>query len=73
MDREDLNIYVWNPDQLPVYAYDFSITYSQFKSYPEFNSVPGIHLLIDTLDMLALEQKRDDAFQNGILETEDDD
>jgi hypothetical protein len=73
MNREDLNIYVWNPGQLPVYADDFNISYSQFKSYPEFSSEPGVHLLIDTLDMLILEQKRDDAFKNGILETEDDD
>ena len=73
MNREDLNIYVWNPGQKPVYADDFSITYSEFRSYPEFQNERTLHLLIDTLDMLRLEQKRDEAFDNGILESEDGD
>ena len=73
MDREDLNIYVWNPGKDPVYADDFHISYREFKSYPEFRADQAIHLMIDTLDILKLENKRKGAFANGVLETADDD
>ncbi len=73
MNKKDLNIYLWNPGQLPVYVDDFKVTYQKFKSYPSFKTDENLHLLIDTVDMIRLEQKRDEAFANGILETEDED
>ncbi len=73
MNRKDLNIYVWNPGQAPVYVDDFKFTYKKYKSYPSYSSNESLHLMIDTMDMIGLEQKRDQAFANGILETQDED
>ncbi len=73
MNREDLNIYVWNPGKDPVYVDDFKFTYKKYKSYPSFSTNESLHLLIDTMDMISLERKRDEAFANGILETQDQD
>jgi len=73
MNKKDLSFYVWNPGKEPVYADDFKIVYKEFKSYPEYDAQKGIHLLIDTMNIIRLEQKRSDAFSNGILETADDD
>ncbi|MBT3241513.1 MAG: hypothetical protein HN352_00080 [Bacteroidetes bacterium] len=73
MDGEDLNIYVWNPGGGTVYADDFSLSYKAQKTYPVFDPMETMHVFIDTLDMIKLEKKRLLAFENGILETDEDD
>lgn len=73
MKGEDLNIYVWNPGQEDVFVDDFSMVYQKEQIFPEFDPMETLHLYIDSLDMLALQRKRELAFEEGILVTADDD
>lgn len=73
MKGEDLKIYVWNPGQEEVFVDDFSLVYQKEQVFPEFNPMETLHLYIDSIDMLALQRKRDQAFEDGILVTADDD
>jgi len=73
MKGEDLKIYVWNPGKEEVFVDDFSLDYQKEQIFPEFDPMETLHLYIDSLDMLALERKRELAFEKGILITADDD
>lgn len=73
MKGEDLKIYVWNPGQEEVLIDDFSVDYRKEQSFPDFDPMEGLHIYIDSLDMLALHRKREEAFDEGILVTADDD
>ncbi len=73
MNKERLQIYVWNPKQEPVFIDDFELTYQKQKAYPAYDPEIGLHLFIDTLDLVKLERKRDEAFEKGILETAEND
>ncbi|MCD6346218.1 MAG: CotH kinase family protein [Bacteroidales bacterium] len=73
MDGKDLNIYVWNPGNGTVYVDDFKLIYLPEKNYPAYDPMETMHIYIDTLSLIKLEKKREQAFKNGILETGDKD
>lgn len=73
MRGKDLKIYIWNPGQEDVFVDDFSLVYQEEEVFPVFDPMETMHLYIDSLDMLALQRKREKAFDEGILVTADDD
>lgn len=68
-----LKVYVWNNGNDTIFFDDLKITRLTGKSYPDYNYNEGINLLIDTSDYLKIMQKRVEAFDNGILQTDDND
>lgn len=70
--NEYIKIYMWNPDKEPAFFDDLTIEKLPERKYPKFKEKP-LRIYIDTLDMLKLYKKRDQAFKNGVLETADDD
>ena len=70
--NEDLKIYIWNKDSATVYFDDLKIVQLPEKIYPIFNQ-EALWIYIDTLDFKKLYAKRLKAFQDGILESSDDD
>ncbi|MEA1878426.1 MAG: CotH kinase family protein [Bacteroidota bacterium] len=73
MKGQDLKLYIWNPGQEDVFVDNFSLVYQKEQVFPEFDPMETLHLYIDSLDMLALQRKRELAFEEGILVTADDD
>lgn len=67
--RDTLLVYVWNPDTATVYFDDLHITYRHRKSYPEYDQ-DALRLFIDSVDMITLNQDRQKAFIQGILESD---
>ncbi len=68
----ELRIYVWNKGKDIIYFRDLEIEKLPQRMYPEFDQ---LSLVINT-DRQAIEklrEKRETAFKNGVLETEDDD
>lgn len=73
MDGQDISLYVWNADGLGVWVDDFSLTYEASRGFPSYDPEETVHIYIDSLSLLALDRKRSEAFQTGILMTEEDD
>jgi len=73
MKGQDLKLYIWNPGEEEVFVDDFSLVYQKEQVFPEFDPMETLHLYIDSLDMLSLIRKRNQAFEEGILVTAEDD
>ena len=73
INKDTINIYLWNADTAEVFFDDFKIQRFDKKVYPEFPEIKPLRIYIDSLEMIKLYEKIRIAFQNGILETQDDD
>ncbi len=70
--NKNISVYVWNNDTSIVYYDDLKIVQMPEKTYPVYKQ-EALWLYIDTLDLKKLYAKRFKAFQDGILESSDDD
>ena len=68
-----MKIYFWNKTGKPVYIDDYTILRKRTIEYPEFTFDEPLRLFIDSVDMLKLNEVRNRAFENGVLESSDDD
>ena len=68
-----LSIYMHNPEEDSVYFDDISIQRFASKPYPEYQNIDRLNMFVDTLDKLKLMRKREEAFDEKILKTNDDD
>ncbi len=66
------NFYTWNPDTIPAYFDDITISFYEQRKFPVF-SEDALNIYIDTFSISKLNEKRFKAFDAGILQTEDDD
>ena len=73
LNNTKFKFYCWNPDTVPVYFDDFKIKRLSSKKYPVFENEEPLRIFIDTTEMVKLYNKRLEAFQKGILETQDND
>jgi len=71
-NKKDIKVYVWNNSNDNVYFDDLIIQRLAYKKYPNYNLKP-LHIQIDTSAYLKLDRKRQQAFNNGILQTSDND
>lgn len=71
LEGHSIKAYVWASAGQTAYFDDFTIEQLPARSYPEYEAEP-LRLFIDTLKMQKLFALRDKAFQNGILESDDD-
>lgn len=69
---KDIKIYVWNNSQDTIYFDDLKIKRLAGKEYPKFTISP-LHIQLDTSEFIKLESKRQAAFENGILQSSDND
>lgn len=72
LDFEFIRIYAYNPDTVDCYFDDITIRHFSMKQYPEYDGCP-INILLDSISMNKLKEKRIIAFKAGMLETADDD
>ncbi len=70
--NERLSFYVWNNDTDTVYYDDFTIERFHKPPYPDYKDYP-LSLMLDTSAYMKIQEKRKEAFLNGILQTTDDD
>ena len=68
-----VKVYVWNNGPDTIYFDDLRITHKTSKSYPVYDSVPGLHLHIDEREMVKFDEKRREAFRKTVLENFDED
>lgn len=68
-----LSIYVWNNGTDTVYFDDLVIERKVKKQYPDYNYEDGLNIVLDTSDYLKILRKRKEAFENGVLQTSDND
>ncbi len=73
MRGRDVKIYFWNQTKKPVYIDDYTILRRKTIDYPEFTFDEPLRLFIDSANMLKLNEVRNRAFENGVLESSDDD
>jgi hypothetical protein len=66
-----LKIYVWNNSGDTVYFDDLSIRIQEKKTYPDYKE-QGFYIETDTTDFIKLTDIRKQAFDIGILQSEDD-
>lgn len=69
---QGLKFYVWNNGSDTVFFDQMVIERLERKNYPDFSIAP-FAIMIDSSDMLKLQEKRIKAFDNGILESSDND
>lgn len=69
---QGLKFYVWNNGSDTVYFDQMIIERQEKKSYPDY-SAPPFAIMLDSSDMIKLQRKRVTAFDNGILESSDND
>lgn len=72
MPYQDLKFYVWNPGNDSIYFDDFTIFVSPNKEYPIYNE-SAFHIEMDTSSYLKLMKVRKRSFENGILQSADND
>ncbi len=68
-----VKIYVWNNGTDTVYFDDLIIERKAHKQYPSYNYDLGLNIVLDTSEYLRIQDKRKEAFKNGILQTSDND
>ncbi|MCD4773430.1 MAG: right-handed parallel beta-helix repeat-containing protein [Bacteroidales bacterium] len=73
LNNTKFKFYCWNPDTVPAYFDDLKIERFKDKNYPVFENEEPLRIFIDTTEMVKLHNKRLEAFQKGILETQDND
>ncbi len=73
MRGRHMNIYFWNQTGKPVFIDDYTIIRKKTIDYPEFTFDEPLRLFIDSVYMEKLNNIRNRAFENGVLETTDDD
>lgn len=71
--RGILSVYVWNNGTDTVYFDDMTIERKAHKQYPSYNYDDGLNIILDSSDFLKIMKKRKQAFENGILQTSDND
>ncbi len=69
---QGLKFYVWNNGTDTVYFDNLIIERLEKKEYPEYN-LPPFAVVIDSSDIIKINEKRRIAFENGVLETTDKD
>ena len=69
---DEMKFYVWNNGSDTVYFDDMSIERLSHKVYPNYKEEP-LSVMLDTSQYLKLLEKRKEAFDIGILQTEDKD
>ena len=70
---DTLIAYVWNNGTDSVFYDDFIIESRDHKQYPEYNYIEGLEIVLDTSDYDKIMKKRKKAFEDGILQTSDND
>ncbi len=70
--KDRLMVYVWNKSKDTVYFDDFSIERFAKKIYPSYKEAP-LSIVFDTSEYLKLKKKRKIAFENGILQSTEND
>lgn len=70
--KRDIKVYVWNNSEDIIYFDDLKIKRLVGKEYPEYSLSP-LHIQLDTSAFIKLETKRQAAFENGILQSSDND
>ncbi|MFO7790817.1 MAG: CotH kinase family protein, partial [Bacteroidales bacterium] len=67
MKEDIVGVYVWNKLKQDVWVDSLAIHSSQGKTYPEFDSLPFIHLLINDEPMYKLKKFRERAYEAGTI------
>jgi len=73
MRGRNMEIYFWNTSKKPVYIDDYTIIKRRTIDYPEFSFDEPLKIFIDSVYMKKLYKIRNRAFENGVLESTDDD
>ena len=73
VQSDTLITYVWNNGTDSVFYDDFIIESRDHKQYPEYNYFEGLEIVLDTSDYDKIMKKRKQAFENGVLQTSDND
>ena len=63
-----LKIFTWNPGGKTVYFDDLMVKKGYSKEYPAYEDIEGIELTLDQEAMSILNEKREKAFEDGILQ-----
>lgn len=66
LTRDTLNIYIWNVKRNEIWLDSISFTCSPNPTYPSFDSLSFMHLLINNEPMYKLKEFREIAYMNGI-------
>ncbi|MGC9330622.1 MAG: CotH kinase family protein [Bacteroidales bacterium] len=67
MKEDVVGVYIWNKLKQNVWIDSLAIHSSPEKIYPEFDSLPFIHLLIDDEHLYKLKDFRRRAYETGII------
>lgn len=70
--RDKLIIYVWNNSKDTIWFDDLRIKHELKKVYPTYREAP-LAIVLDTSEYIKLYKKRKNAFENGILQSGDND
>lgn len=71
--RGKFRIYAWNNSQDTLYFDDLNIVHRKRKTYPSFDSLPGLAINLDQQDIEKMKQKRLTAFETEIMMNSDED
>lgn len=69
---DTLDIYIYNSEKKPTIIDNFRISVTDEPFYPEFKNEEPILIYIEDKEFETLRKKRDQAFEKGVLITEDD-
>jgi len=69
---DDLTFYVWNNGSDSVFFDDLKIERFERKEYPVYDDPPLV-IVLDTSDYIKILDKRNTAFESGVLQSEDSD
>ncbi|MEA3448971.1 MAG: CotH kinase family protein [Bacteroidota bacterium] len=67
MKKDVVDVYIWNKLKQDVWVDSLAIHNSQGKTYPEFDSLPLIHLLINDEPLYKLKDFRKRAYEAGTI------
>ncbi len=68
----NLKIYLWNPTKELCYFDDLRIEQIEYMEYPDYDSINSINIFVENAEFKKLKRIKEDAFERGILITEDD-
>ena len=69
---KELMIYVWNNSNDTIYFDDLRISHPARKTYPSYTEEP-LDIVLDTSQYMKIARLRKEAFENGILQTTQND
>ncbi len=70
--KDAVKVYIYNPNKQKTYIDNLEVIITKGDFFPEYNNVEPLLIYVEDAEFNKLKKKRDEAFEKGVLITEED-